>query len=65
MAADTDSNQANANLELEELLSKAAAVVEILSHDPSIPRSASNSAWAALELIERAQGAHARLYAAA
>ena len=65
MAARTDRTQVDPNTELEELLAKAAAVVETLSRDPHIPHSASNSAWVALELIERAQGAHARLHVAA
>lgn len=61
MNASTERAQLDPNTELEELLSKAAGVVETLMHDPTIAHSASNAAWAVLELLNRAQVAHSQL----
>ncbi len=63
MAAKTDSNQVDPNTEMEELLAQVAGVIETLMHDNTLPHSATNTAWVALELIERAQVAHAQLWA--
>ena len=62
MAAITNRTQVDPRSELDESLAKAAGVVETLMHDPHIPRSANNAAWAAMEFIERARAAFGRLH---
>ena len=62
MAAITNRTQVDPRSELDESLAKAAGVVETLMHDPHIPRSANNAAWAAMDHIERARSAFGRLH---
>lgn len=65
MAANTDSNHVAPQLELDQLLLKAAGVAETLMHDPSIPDNASNTAWVIWDLVERAKVAYSHLHNAA
>lgn len=60
--ASTDRTEVDPHTALEELLANAAAVAETLMHDGTVPKCAANSAWVMLEIIERAQVAHSRLW---